>query len=128
MRPCWKICAGWSIRPPPATRRAPPLWTSKSLRNLAEGLQGLGHRIGHNTVATLLRGLGFSLQANRKTLEGASHPDRGAQFGYINARVSAALKAGQPAISVDTKKKQLVGTFRNFVCGRARGIFTPWLG
>jgi hypothetical protein len=89
------------------------LWTSKSLRNLAEGLRGLGHRIGHNTVATLLRGLGFSLQANRKTLEGASHPDRDAQFGYINGQVSAALKAGQPAISVDTKKKELVGDFRN---------------
>ncbi len=76
----------------PATRgdpEGPLLWTSKSLRNLAEGL----------------RGLGFSLQANRKTLEGASHPDRDAQFGYINAQVSAALKAGQPAISVDTKKR-----------------------
>ena len=100
----------------PATRgdpQAPLLWTSKSLRNLAEGLRGLGHRIGHNTVATLLRGLGFSLQANRKTLEGASHPDRDAQFGYINAQVSVALKAGQPAISVDTKKKELVGDFRN---------------
>ena len=100
----------------PATRgdpQAPLLWTSKSLRNLAEGLRGLGHRIGHNTVASLLRGLGFSLQANRKTLEGASHPDRDAQFNYINAQVSAALKAGQPAISVDTKKKELVGDFRN---------------
>jgi transposase len=81
----------------PGDPEGPLLWTSKSLRNLAEGLQGLGHRIGHNTVATLLRGLGFSLQANRKTLEGASHPDRDAQ-------VSAALKAGQPAISVDKKR------------------------
>ena len=100
----------------PATRgdpQAPLLWTSKSLRNLAEGLRGLGHRIGHNTVATLLRGLGFSLQANRKTLEGAGHPDRDAQFHYINAQVSAALAAGEPAISVDTKKKELVGDFRN---------------
>ena len=100
----------------PATRgdpQAPLLWTSKSLRNLAEGLQSLGHKIGHNTVATLLRGLGYNLQANRKTLEGASHPDRDAQFNYINGQVSAALRAGEPATSVDTKKKELVGDFKN---------------
>ena len=100
----------------PATRgdpRAPLLWTSKSLRHLAEELRTLGHRIGHNTVATLLRGLGYSLQANRKTLEGASHPDRDAQFHYINRQVDAALQAGEPAISVDTKKKELVGDFKN---------------
>jgi len=100
----------------PATRgdpQAPLLWTSKSLRNLAEGLRGLGHEIGHNTVATLLRGLGYSLQANRKTLEGAGHPDRDAQFQYINQQVGAALEAGEPAISVDTKKKELVGDFKN---------------
>jgi hypothetical protein len=100
----------------PATRgdpQAPLLWTSKSLRHLAEGLRVLGHRIGHNTVATLLRGLGYSLQANRKTLEGASHPDRDAQFHYINQQVGAALATGEPAISVDTKKKELVGDFKN---------------
>jgi transposase len=100
----------------PATRgdpQAPLLWTSKSLRHLAEGLRVLGHKIGHNTVATLLRGLGYSLQANRKTLEGASHPDRDAQFHYINQQVGAALTAGEPAISVDTKKKELVGDFKN---------------
>lgn len=100
----------------PATRgdpRAALLWTSKSLRHLAEGLGALGHKIGHNTVATLLRGLGYSLQANRKTLEGASHPDRDAQFHYINRQVGAALEAGEPAISVDTKKKELVGEFKN---------------
>lgn len=100
----------------PATRgdpQAPLLWTSKSLRHLAEGLRALGHKIGHNTVATLLRGLGYSLQANRKTLEGASHPDRDAQFTYINQQVGAALTAGEPAISVDTKKKELVGDFKN---------------
>jgi transposase len=92
----------------PATRgdpQAPLLWTSKSLRHLAEGLRALGHEIGHNTVATLLRGLGYSLQANRKTLEGASHADRDAQFHYINRQVGAALEVGEPAISVDTKKK-----------------------
>jgi len=100
----------------PATRgdpQAPLLWTSKSLRHLAEGLRALGHKIGHNTVANLLRGLGYSLQANRKTLEGASHPDRDAQFHYINQQVGAALAAGEPAISVDTKKKELVGDFKN---------------
>jgi hypothetical protein len=100
----------------PATRgdpQAPLLWTSKSLRHLAEGLRALGHEIGHNTVATLLRGLGYSLQANRKTLEGAGHPDRDAQFQYINGQVGAALEAGDPAISVDTKKKELVGDFKN---------------
>jgi hypothetical protein len=100
----------------PATRgdpQAPLLWTSKSLRHLAAALGNLGHRIGHNAVADLLRELGYSLQANRKTREGSNHPDRDAQFGYINARTSEALAAGQPAISVDTKKKELVGDFKN---------------
>ena len=100
----------------PATRgdpQAPLLWTSKSLRHLAAALRSLGHRIGHNAVAHLLRELGYSLQANRKTREGSNHPDRDAQFGYINARTSEALAAGQPAISVDTKKKELVGDFKN---------------
>jgi hypothetical protein len=92
---------------------APLLWTAKSLRNLAAGLGELGHRVCHNVVADLLRGMGYSLQANRKTLEGTSHPDRDAQFGYLNARVSEALAAGEPAISVDTKKKELVGDFKN---------------
>jgi transposase len=100
----------------PVTRgdpMAPLLWTAKSLRKLATELQQLGHRIGHNVVAKLLRELGYSLQANRKTLEGASHPDRDAQFHYINDQVKAALAADQPAISVDTKKKELVGDFKN---------------
>ena len=100
----------------PATRgdpESPLLWTSKSLRKLAEGLRGIGHAIGHNLVGDLLRKLGYSLQANRKTREGASHPDRDAQFRYINDRVKAALDAGEPAISVDTKKKELVGDFKN---------------
>jgi transposase len=89
------------------------LWTAKSLRKLAAGLQGLGHRIGHNVVGDLLREMGYSLQANRKTREGSHHPDRDAQFGYINRQVTAALAAGEPAISVDTKKKELVGDFKN---------------
>ena len=100
----------------PSTRgdpMAPLLWTAKSLRNLAAGLRGLGHRICHNVVADLLREMGYSLQANRKTREGTSHPDRDAQFGYINDQVKAALAAGEPAISVDTKKKELVGDFKN---------------
>ncbi len=92
---------------------APMLWTAKSLRNLAAGLGELGHRICHNVVADLLRDMGYSLQGNRKTLEGTSHPDRDAQFGYLNGQVTEALAAGEPAISVDTKKKELVGDFKN---------------
>ena len=100
----------------PTTRgdpEAPLLWTSRSLRNLATALRALGHRIGHNVVADLLRQLNYSLQANRKTREGSDSPDRDEQFGYINTQVSAALAAGEPAISVDTKKKELVGDFKN---------------
>jgi hypothetical protein len=100
----------------PTTRGDPDrplLWTAKSLRNLTAGLCALGHRVCHNTVGTLLRTLGYSLQANRKTREGASHPDRDAQFGYLNEQVKAALAAGEPAISVDTKKKELIGDFKN---------------
>lgn len=100
----------------PVTRgdpQAPLKWTAKSLRKLADGLRALGHRVSHNTVAALLRTLDYSLQANRKTREGTSHPDRDAQFDYINARVKQALARGEPAISVDTKKKELVGDFKN---------------
>jgi hypothetical protein len=93
--------------------QAPLKWTAKSLRKLADGLRALGHRVSHNTVAALLRTLDYSLQANRKTREGTSHPDRDAQFDYINARVKQALARGEPAISVDTKKKELVGDFKN---------------
>ena len=90
------------------------LWTSKSVRNLAQELSAQGHRAGKDLVAGLLKGkLGFSLQAARKTLEGKQHPDRDAQFGHINATVSQAIAAGQPAISIDTKKKELVGEFKN---------------
>ena len=100
----------------PATRgdpEAPLLWTTRSLPNLADALRTMGHPLGHNVVGDLLRQLNYSLQSNRKTREGTHNPDRDAQFGYINARVKAALAAGQPAISVDTKKKELVGDFRN---------------
>lgn len=75
---------------------------------LAGALRELGHRVGHETVAKLLRGLGYSLQANRKMTKGSSHPDRDAQFVHINATVLTVLDAGEPAISV-TKKKELVG-------------------
>jgi Rhodopirellula transposase DDE domain len=100
----------------PTTRGDPEaalLWTSRSLRNLAAALRAMGHRIGHNVVADLLRQLNYSLQANQKTREGSHNPDRDAQFGYINGKVKAALAAGEPAISVDTKKKELVGDFKN---------------
>ena len=100
----------------PSTRGDPQaalLWTAKSLRKLAAGLRELGHQISHSVVGELLRSLGYSLQANRKTREGGNHPDRDAQFTYINEQVKAALAAGEPAISVDTKKKELVGDFKN---------------
>ena len=92
---------------------SPLLWTAKSVRTLATALREQGHRVSHETVAVLLRGLGYSLQANRKMIEGASHPDRDAQFEHINSVAAAAIKAGQPVISVDTKKKELVGDFKN---------------
>ena len=89
------------------------LWVSKSQRHLASALAERGFTVGQKLVGRLLRRLGFSLQANRKTREGTNHPDRNAQFEYINARINAFQAAGQPAISVDTKKKELVGDFRN---------------
>ena len=100
----------------PSTRGDPesPLrWTCKSVRRLAQALQMQGHQVSHTLVAELLNDAGYSLQGNRKTTEGESHPDRDAQFGYINTQVTAALAEKQPAISVDTKKKELVGDFRN---------------
>jgi hypothetical protein len=92
---------------------SPLRWTAKSLRRLATELRALGHRISHTVVGELLTREGFSLQANRKTREGDSHPDRDAQFAHIDACVSQALAARQPVISVDTKKKELVGDFKN---------------
>ena len=101
----------------PVTRGDPesPLrWTAKSVERLAEELLRQGHKVGATTVATLLKGMGYSLQANKKTKEGSSdHPDRDAQFEYINKRVKEAIAAGNPALSVDTKKKELVGDFKN---------------
>jgi hypothetical protein len=100
----------------PTTRGDPvwPLrWTCKSTRVLAAELQRRGHEVSHQTVALLLHHLGYSLQANRKTREGSSHPDRNAQFEFISARVRAFQKRGQPVVSVDTKKKELLGDFKN---------------
>jgi hypothetical protein len=100
----------------PVTRGDPesPLrWTCKSTRRLAEELTREDHRVGARTVAMLLHEAGYSLQANRKAREGLAHPDRNAQFEYINASVARALTRDQPAISVDTKKKELVGDFKN---------------
>lgn len=100
----------------PTTRGDPESalrWTCRSTRQLAGELAAQGYRIGHQTVATLLAELGYSLQGNRKTKEGAGHPDRDAQFQYIHQQVEAFQRAGQPVISVDTKKKELVGDFKN---------------
>jgi len=100
----------------PTTRGDPesPLrWTCKSVRRLAQALQAQGHEVSRTLVAHLLNEAGYSLQGNRKTTEGDSHPDRDAQFGYINTQVTTALAEQQPVISVDTKKKELVGDFRN---------------
>lgn len=100
----------------PATRgdpERPLLWVSKSLDKLAAALTDKGHAISPNSVRKLLVGLGFSRQSNRKADEGSRHPDRDAQFEHINGKVIAARATGQPVISVDTKKKELIGNFRN---------------
>ena len=91
----------------------PLSWVSKSLHKLAAELKTLGHSISHETVRTELVKLGFSRQGNRKADEGSKHPDRDAQFEHINAKVIAAQAAGQPVISVDTKKKELIGNYKN---------------
>jgi hypothetical protein len=100
----------------PVTRgdpQSPLRWTCKSVRNLADELRVLGHAASHMLVAELLHQQKYSLQANRKTKEGSSHPDRNAQFEFINAKATEFLNSGQPAISVDTKKKEQVGEYKN---------------
>ena len=92
---------------------SPLRWTCKSTRTLADELTGRRHPISHEKVAQLLRQMNYSLQGNRKTEEGEDHPDRDAQFRHINRQVQLALRAGQPVISVDTKKKELIGNFHN---------------
>jgi len=99
----------------PATRgdpMAPLRWTSKSTAKLAEELRALGHRVSQATVWRLLDDLGYSMQSNRKTREGSDHPDRDAQFAFINETALDFIARGQPVISVDTKKKELVGPFK----------------
>jgi hypothetical protein len=86
--------------------QSPLLWTCKSTRNLAEELNNQGHHVGYRTVAALLHDLDYSLQANRKTREGSSHPDRNAQFEHISRQVRAFQRAGQPVVSVDSKKRE----------------------
>jgi len=100
----------------PSTRgdpQSPLRWTCKSTRNLAEAPIQRGHQVSHQTVARLLQATGYHLQVNRKTREGDSHPDRDAQFEYIAGRVRSFQRRGQPVVSVDTKKKELVGDFKN---------------
>jgi transposase len=100
----------------PATRgdpMSPLLWTCKSTRNLADALAERGHDISHQTVGRLLTDLGYSLQSNRKAVEGKDHPDRDAQFEQINGQVRRYQRRGQPVISVDTKKKEIVGNYKN---------------
>ena len=100
----------------PSTRGDPesPLrWTCKSVRKLAEELRAKGHEISGQKVSELLHELGYSLQGTRKTREGSAHPDRNAQFEHINAQAKVFQRAGEPVVSVDTKKKELVGDFAN---------------
>jgi transposase len=100
----------------PVTRgypQSPLRWTAKSVRNLSDELKKMGHKISHRMVAELLHELNYSLQANRKTSEGSSHPDRNAQFEYISQKVKEFQSGSQPVISVDTKKKERVGDFKN---------------
>lgn len=92
---------------------SPLRWTCKSLRTLADALSDMGHNISYVTVGALLRRLGYSLQANQKTKEGKQHPDRNAQFEFIYREVGRHQAEGQPVISVDTKKKELIGNFKN---------------
>jgi hypothetical protein len=103
----------------PVTRgdpESPPRWTSKSTYQLAEALNHLGHPVSQRTVSTLLVDLDYSLQANRKTEEGADHPDRHARFAYIATQVRRFQRAGQPVVSVDAKKRELVGNYG--ACGK----------
>jgi hypothetical protein len=97
----------------PGDPDSPLRWSSKSVRTLAVALQALGHDVSHTVVAELLHQLGYSLQGNVKTREGRQHPDRDAQFRYIVATVKRSQRRKQPTISVDTKKKELVGDFKN---------------
>jgi len=91
----------------------PLLWTSKSLRNMAEAVNKGGYKISHKLVGVILKDAGYSLQGNRKTDEGGNHQDRDAQFSFINDKTNEFLSLGNPVISVDCKKKELIGNFKN---------------
>ena len=111
-----KLAAALERLVDPATRgdpQSPLRWTCKSTTQLAQELTRQGHPVSPRTVGRLLRTAGYSLQSNRKTKEGASHPDRNAQFEHINQTVKSFQRRGQPVISVDTKKKELIGDFKN---------------
>ena len=100
----------------PTTRgdpQSPLKWTCKSTRELSRELKKQGYTVSHSTVAKLLKGAGYSLQSNRKTIEGKQHPDRNAQFEYISRRIKSQQRAVQPALSVDTKKKEIIGKYKN---------------
>lgn len=92
---------------------SPLRWTCKSLRQLESELRSQGFSVSHTSIGNLLKGMGYSLQGNQKTLEGSKHPDRNAQFEFINSLTESAIRDGQPVISVDTKKKELVGHYKN---------------
>lgn len=101
----------------PATRgdpQSPQKWTCKSTRELSRQLKQSGYTVSHSTVARLLKDAGYSLQSNRKTIEGKQHPDRNAQFEHVSRRIKSQQRAGQPALSVDTKKKEIIGKFKNY--------------
>ena len=118
----------WERLVDPATRGDPtgPLrWTCSSAARLSRELQEAGHRVSERSVNRLLHALGYSLQANRKTLEGKQHPDRDAQFNHINRRVRAFQRRRQPVVSVDTKKKELVGPFEERGAGVASARSAP---
>jgi len=111
-----KLLAALESLVEPVTRGDPESalrWTCKSLRQLESELRSQGYAVSHTSIGDLLRKLGYSLQGNRKTLEGGEHPDRNAQFEFINTRAEDFMRKGQPVISVDTKKKELVGQYKN---------------
>ena len=106
----------WEGLVEPATRgdpQSPLKWTCKSTRELSRELKKVGYTVSHSTVARLLKDAGDSLQSNRKTIEGKQHPDRNAQFEQISRRIKSQQRAGQPALSVDTKKKEIIGKYKN---------------
>lgn len=110
LKPDLEALLEWTTRGDP---EAPLRWTCKSVRQLTAELRRMKHQVSHQVVADLLHQLGYSLQANRKTTEGTNHPDRNAQFEHLNGKVKWCLQRQQPVISVDTKKKELVGDFKN---------------